>query len=193
MTAATAPPQPNVQRVGWQRRARRLRVPLGFAVAALYMWLARPTWKAIAIGALIAALGLAIRAAAAGHVRKDAELTTTGPYSYTRNPLYLGSAILALGFVIAGRSWWMLLVLAIFFVAIYWPVIRSEEAFLRSRFPEFDAYARAVPRLLPRLRGESGAFSRELYRRHREYRALLGALALFAILIAKMQWQGAAR
>jgi protein-S-isoprenylcysteine O-methyltransferase Ste14 len=191
--ASTPAAAPAGARSGWQRRARRLRVPLGFLVAALYFWLAQPSWASLAIGAAIAACGIAIRAAAAGHVRKDAELTTTGPYSYTRNPLYLGSAVLALGFAIAGRNAWMLLVLGVFFIAVYWPVIRSEEEFLRGRFPEFDAYAREVPRFFPRLRGRAGTFSGALYRKHREYRALLGALALLAALVAKMYWAGTAR
>ena len=177
----------------WRRIARRIRVPLGFAFAVLCFWLAQPTWRSIALGGAIAVCGLAVRAAAAGHVRKDAALTTTGPYSYTRNPLYLGSLIMALGFAAAGRSAWMLLAITVFFFAIYWPVIRSEEEYLRAHFPEFADYAQRVPRLLPRFRGERGEFSRDLYLRHREYRALLGVLALVGALIVKMYWQESAR
>src|SRR5437868_3145500 len=133
----------------WGRIARRIRVPLGFAFAALYLWLARPTLLSIFIGALFALPGLLLRALASGHVRKNEELTTTGPYSYTRNPLYLGSIIIGIGFALAARSLWIWILLAMMFTAIYVPVIRSEEAFLRSKFPAFELYAQRVPRLLP--------------------------------------------
>src|SRR5258708_1669041 len=136
----------------WSRIARRIRVPLGFAFAAIYIWLAQPTWTSIAIGCLIAAPGLWLRAVAAGHVRKNAELTTTGPYAYTRNPLYLGSIIIALGFGVASRSLWVAVAIIVLFLAIYLPVIKSEEVFLRDAFGDFDEYSRNVPRLFPRLR-----------------------------------------
>lgn len=136
----------------WSRLARRIRVPLGFAFAVVYLWLARPSWGAIAMGGALAALGLFVRGLASGHVKKDAELTVSGPYAYTRNPLYLGSMIIAAGFALAARSWWIVAGMATIFVAIYIPVILHEEAYLRSQFPEFDDYARRVPRLVPRLR-----------------------------------------
>src|SRR5260221_8431553 len=91
----------------WSRIARRIRVPLGFVFAAAYLWLAHPTWLSLANGAAIVTLGVGIRAAASGHVRKNAEITTTGPYAYTRNPLYLGSLIFAIGFGIASRNIWV--------------------------------------------------------------------------------------
>jgi protein-S-isoprenylcysteine O-methyltransferase Ste14 len=163
---------------------------LGFVFAIVYFWLAKPTWTFIAIGAGIAAIGIAIRAAAAGHVKKNRELTTTGPYAYTRNPLYLGSMIIALGFGIASRNWWVAVAIVVLFLAIYLPVIRSEEAFLRSEFPGFDEYCAKVPRLIPRMRTSSvtakGAFSRDLYLRHREYNAIIGALAMIAALAVKL-------
>lgn len=169
--------------------ARRIRVPLGFVSAAVFLWLARPTWTSIAIGTLIALPGLWLRALAAGHVRKNADLTTSGPYAYTRNPLYLGSIIIALGFAAATWNAWIGLVLLVLFLAIYLPVIRSEEAYLRGAFPGFDDYARNVPRLVPRLtpaRREPGSFSRELYAKHREYNALIGAACLMTALVLKL-------
>lgn len=184
----------------YSRIARRIRVPLGFALAILFFWLARPTWLSIAIGAVISLIGVAIRAAASGHITKNAALTTTGPYAYTRNPLYLGSIVIAAGFAVASRSWWVVLAMAVLFIAIYIPVIRSEEEFLRAKFPEFDEYARRVPRLIPRLRKTSdlrpttcdlpneGTFSRERYLRHREYNALVGTLLMIAALVAKLVW-----
>ncbi len=177
--------------MSWSRIARRIRVPLGFGFAALYLWLAQPNWLSILAGGFIALAGVLLRAVASGHISKNSELTTSGPYAYTRNPLYLGSLLLAAGFAVAARSWWVVLAIAILFAAVYLPVIRSEEAFLRTRFPEFEAYARRVPRLLPRLRKAEtapGSFSRERYLRHREYNALLGTAAMIAALAAKLWW-----
>ena len=175
---------------GWKRIARRIRVPLGFVFAVLYFWLAKPTWLFVGIGATIAAAGVAIRAAAAGHVKKNRELTTTGPYAYTRNPLYLGSLIIAIGFGIASRNWWVAVVIVVLFLSIYLPVIRSEEEFLRSEFSGFDEYCAKVPRLIPRVSASDvtakGTFSKELYLRHREYNAIIGAVLMLAALAAKL-------
>ncbi len=174
----------------WSRVARRIRVPLGFAFAVLYFWLARPTWRSLAFGAILIVPGLLIRALASGHVRKNEALATSGPYAYTRNPLYLGSLLIGIGFAVASRSWWVGAVLVVMFFAIYIPVIGGEEKFLREKFPEFDEYAQCVPRMLPRVTpasgGQSGEFSLTLYLKHREWNALLGAVAAIAGLIIKI-------
>lgn len=173
----------------WQKIARRIRVPLGFAFAAAYLWLAHPAAWSLAAGGCVAAVGLVIRALASGHVRKNEQLTITGPYAYTRNPLYFGSLIIALGFVIASRSWIVTAIAITLFLAIYVPVIRGEEEFLRSRFPEFAEYAQHVPLLIPRLTayGNSrGSFDQHLYRKHREYNAAIGAVCMMAALIVKI-------
>jgi protein-S-isoprenylcysteine O-methyltransferase Ste14 len=178
----------------WSRIARRIRVPMGFAFAVLYFWLARPNWRSLALGAVLIILGLVIRALASGHVRKNEALAMSGPYAYTRNPLYLGSLLIGIGFALAARSWWVGVVLLAMFFAIYVPVIRSEEAFLRERFLEFEAYAKAVPRMIPRItpafrdQEATGGFSMNLYLKHREYNALLGAVAMTAGLIVKMNF-----
>ncbi len=175
----------------WQQTARRIRVPLSFVFAAAYLWLAKPAWMFLAAGSLLALPGLWLRAVASGHVHKDTELATTGPYAYVRNPLYAGSLILAGGFAVAARSPWVVVLMLLMFVGVYMPVIRSEEDYLRRAFPEFEEYARRVPRLLPRLRAEKdaeGNFSWELYRRHREYNALLGAAGMMAALAVKIIW-----
>jgi protein-S-isoprenylcysteine O-methyltransferase Ste14 len=175
----------------WSRVARRIRVPLGFAFAVLYFWLARPSWRSLGIGTVLILPGLVIRALASGHVRKNEALATSGPYAFTRNPLYLGSLLIGIGFALAARNWWIGVVLVAMFFAIYLPVIRSEEAFLRERFPEFEEYAKQVPRMLPRLRPASsevgGGFSMELYLKHREWNALLGSAAIVVALIIKMK------
>ena len=177
--------------VTWAKIARRIRVPLSFSFAAVYFWLAAPTVVSMAIGCALIIPGLAIRALASGHVQKNEQLTTTGPYAYTRNPLYLGSLILAVGFALSARNWWIGIGLILIFLVIYLPVIRGEEAFLGEHFPEFAEYATQVPRLLPRLSAYSNScatFSWDLYIKHREYNATLGTMAMIAALTAKMLW-----
>jgi protein-S-isoprenylcysteine O-methyltransferase Ste14 len=176
----------------WSKIARRIRVPLGFLFAVFYFWLARPTWLSIVLGLIVVVPGLLVRALASGHVRKNEVLATSGPYAYTRNPLYLGSLLIGVGFVVAARSWWVGAALVLMFFAIYLPVIRDEEAFLRQKFPEFEEYARQVPKMFPRFTrapsasGEDvAAFSLDLYLKHREYNALLGALGMMAVLAVK--------
>ena len=187
----------------WQRVARRIRVPLGFLAAALYLfdlWRRAPRPAAVALSLLLVIPGLGLRAWAAGTVKKDRELARTGPYAHTRNPLYLGSMLIAAGFALALMSWLLAVVLVVGFAVIYIPVIASEERFLRSAFPEFDSYCRSVPRLFPRFTAapapESGSsgrpgdqgqrFSFALYRRHREYNSALGAaLLLLSLLILR--------
>ena len=175
----------------WSRIARRIRVPLGFAFAVLYLWLAQPTWRFLALGSVLIVPGLVIRGLASGHVRKNETLATSGPYAYTRNPLYLGSLLIGIGFAVASRSWWVGAGLIVMFLAIYVPVIRSEEGFLGARFPEFEEYARHVPRIVPRFTPAppaepAGGFSMELYLKHREWNALLGSVLLGMALILKM-------
>jgi protein-S-isoprenylcysteine O-methyltransferase Ste14 len=164
-------------------------VPLGFLFAAFYIWRARPTWLSIFIGVAVACFGLIIRALASGQVKKDRELTTAGPYAYVRNPLYLGSILLGIGFAVAARDVWIFVFLVVYFALIYVPVIQGEQNYLRSQFPAYGDYTRQVPSLLPRtlwFKGVTHGFSRELYFRHREYNSLLGAAAIVAVLIAKI-------
>jgi protein-S-isoprenylcysteine O-methyltransferase Ste14 len=177
--------------VAWNQIARRIRVPLGFAFAAFYLWRARPTYMSLLIGALIALPGIFIRAMASGHVEKNRVLTVTGPYAFVRNPLYLGSIVIGIGFGVAARDIWVFLAIILLFFAIYRPVIRSEEEFLRSRFREYDDYARCVPSLLPHtllFRQITNGFSCELYCKHREYNSLLGAGGMLAALVVKILW-----
>jgi protein-S-isoprenylcysteine O-methyltransferase Ste14 len=173
----------------WSAIARRARVPLGFVFAIFYFWLAKPTVQSILIGAALVIPGVVIRALASGQLQKNEQLATGGLYAHTRNPLYLGSLILAIGFALASRSWWIVAGIVLLFLAIYLPVIRAEEIYLREKFPQFEDYARQVPRLLPRVRSSnenSGAFSWELYWKHREFNAALGAAAMLGGLVAKM-------
>ncbi len=179
----------------WSRVATRSRVPLGFIFAAAYFWFARPTWTSLCTGFAVATVGVLVRALASGHIRKNAELATTGPYAYTRNPLYLGSIIIAVGFIIAARNLWVGVGALAMFAFIYLPVITAEEKYLRSAFPGYDRYAHEVPRFLPRLSpylagaevdDGSAHFSSALYLRHREYNAALGAVLMLGALVLKM-------
>jgi protein-S-isoprenylcysteine O-methyltransferase Ste14 len=178
----------------WQRIARRIRVPLGFVVGALYifeLFRRAPQPTAVVWSLALVLPGLWLRGYAAGYVKKNRELTVTGPYAHTRNPLYLGSILIAAGFALALLSWPVALVLAVGFAVIYVPVIASEERFLRATFAGFDDYCQSVPRLIPRLtpapalgrKTVSGAFSFSLYLQHREYNAGVGAALLYLSLL----------
>ena len=181
-------------RTGWQKIARRVRVPLGFVVAGIFMVFARPSWHTMAWSLLLVLPGLWLRGYAAGYVKKNAELTRTGPYAYTRNPLYLGSMGIAFGFAVAAGKIWLGVLLVVLFLAIYVPTILSEETFLRGAFPDFEEYAKRVPRLLPRLTPAHftdadvrvGRFSRGRYLHHHEYNSLMGAAAIYAALVLRM-------
>jgi len=209
-----APPHPADWITRWQRIARRTRVPLGFATAALYLIESgrrAPVPGAVAWSLVLVLPGLWMRAYASGYVKKNQELTTTGPYAYVRNPLYLGSILIAGGFAVALMSWPVALALTLLFLSIYVPVIASEERFLRATFPEFPEYCRRVPRFIPRLTpapspprppvpglgrrddsgsgnpgnhpGPRGRFLLSLYLKHREYNALLGVTLLYFSLV----------
>jgi protein-S-isoprenylcysteine O-methyltransferase Ste14 len=168
---------------------QRWRVPLGFACAALFFIFARPSATTLIVGAILALPGLALRAWATGHLRKNSALASTGPYAYTRNPLYLGSFLMGVGFTIASGRWFLGFVFAALFLGIYVPVMRVESATLAELFGEsYQKYAQAVPLFLPRLRGYEQAgkftsFDPALYRRYREHRAAIG-LVLAWILLA---------
>ena len=182
----------------WQKIARRIRVPLGFVTAVLYLyelWRLTPSPAAVAWSVLLVIPGVALRAYASGYVQKNRELTQTGPYAHTRNPLYLGSMLIAAGFVVALGSWPFAIVVTAGFAIIYIPVIASEERYLRGAFADFDEYCRRVPRLIPRLtpakthsnggvtEETSGSFSMARYLRHREYNAAVGAAVLYLSLL----------
>ncbi len=190
--------EPSAQWQTWKNVARRIRVPLGFVTAALYVFevAQHPARLAAIVWSLALVVpGLALRAAASGTVKKNRELTVNGPYAFTRNPLYLGSALIAAGFALALQSWLLALVLVAGFAVIYIPVIAGEEQFLRSTFPGFDDYCRQVPRFLPRLTpakagsgnsagsGMRRGFSFALYLKHREYNAALGAALIYLSLL----------
>jgi len=171
---------------------QRWRVPLGFLCAALFFLFSRPGPLALAIGGVIALPGLFLRAWATGHLRKNDALATTGPYAYTRNPLYLGSFFLGAGFSVASGRWFLGIIFAALFLGIYVPVMRVESATLAKLFGEsYQGYVKAVPLFLPRLSPyrngarETIRFDPGLYKRYREYRAAIGLIIAWALLALK--------
>ncbi|MGH9740281.1 MAG: methyltransferase family protein [Candidatus Acidiferrales bacterium] len=174
----------------------RWRVRAGYPVAVLFWIFAQPSYASIELGGIIAAFGLLIRGWAAGHLQKDRELAISGPYAVTRNPLYLGSALLAAGFAIAGGSWADGALVIAYFAVFYYAVMRNEESDLRQRFgTAFEDYAVRVPLFFPRHSSRSGAsqtsiaantFSWALYQRNREYNALIGTLVGIGLLWVRM-------
>ncbi|MGH9801320.1 MAG: methyltransferase family protein [Blastocatellia bacterium] len=174
----------------WRAKLQRLRVPIGFVTAILFVAFSRPGWSSLAAGVPLALLGALIRAWASGHLRKNAELATCGPYAHTRNPLYFGSFVMAVGCAIAGGSWLIGAWLIAFFLTIYWPVMQAESVHMQTLFGE--AYARwsaAVPLFIPRLTpyrsGQTRSFSFGQYSHHREWRGLIGLSIVIAVLILK--------
>ena len=171
---------------------QRWRVPLGFLCGAAFIFFAHPTPRALLIGACVSLLGLALRAWAAGHIRKNAQLATSGPYAFTRNPLYLGSFLLGLGFTIASGRLVLGLLFAALFLGIYLPVMRVEASTMAELFGgEYETYRRAVPLFFPRLtrfrqdEAMTMRFDGALYLRYREYRAALGLVIAWGILLIK--------
>jgi protein-S-isoprenylcysteine O-methyltransferase Ste14 len=166
----------------------RTRVLTGFIVLGLFLWLSTPTPKSVALGGVVGLIGVLIRAWAAGHLAKNQQLATSGPYAYVRNPLYVGTLIAGVGFGIAGAHWAIAALLAAFFVLYYLPVVEEEERHLAKILPGYDQYRSRTPKLLPRLSpahaGGSG-FRRDLYFRNQEYQALVGYLLVLALLAAK--------
>lgn len=166
---------------------QRLRVACGFLLLIAFALLSRPSARSMLIGIPISLIGLLLRAWAAGHLAKDQQLATTGPYAYIRNPLYAGTLIVAAGTVIASRSLSLAIIFIGAFLVIYLPAIELEEQHLLEIFPAYAAYAACVHRFLPMAawQGREARFSRALYFKNEEYKAALGFLLAVAWLISK--------
>jgi protein-S-isoprenylcysteine O-methyltransferase Ste14 len=167
--------------------AQKLRVPLGFLIAAAVLYFAEPTRLSIFVGFPMAALGAIFRALAAGVIKKDSSLATSGVYALTRNPLYFGSSLLATGFAIMSANEVAAALLIVPFGVIYPAVMLREEAHLASLFPEeFRSYKSKVPRFFPRLTFHfPRSFSFDQYLSNREYNTALGLAAAVAIFVLK--------
>jgi protein-S-isoprenylcysteine O-methyltransferase Ste14 len=165
----------------------RLRVPSGFLLVAGFAWWAHPSLQSLAYGIPVSIAGLALRGWAAGHLAKNKALATSGPYAYVRNPLYLGTLLVAAGLAIAGRSLGLALLFGAVFLLIYLPVIMLEEQYLRKLFPEYEVYAANVPSLVPARKPIelANGFRWELYLKNQEYQASLG----FTVGLAWLLWR----
>lgn len=182
------------------RWAARLRVPLHFLLAALVLLFARPVPELLGAGAILVAAGVAVRAWAAGHLRREGAVTVTGPYAHLRHPLYLGTAFILAGFAVAAGRAGLAALVGFYFVALFVPVMRREERERRAAASElYSAYASRVPAFLPRLRPAifneqkemaHARFDARLYLHNREWRSVLGCAALLAVLYGKMIWAG---
>jgi protein-S-isoprenylcysteine O-methyltransferase Ste14 len=170
----------------WIRWRVRVGYPVGFAA----FWFARPQPKWLFAGVAIAAIGLLLRGYAAGHLRKHKQLATSGPYAYTRNPLYLGSVLLAAGFCVASHSVISAVLLAVYLIVFYPMVIRREQTELRTLYGNaFDEYSARVPAFWPRMSPANSSnehFSWTQYRQNREYEAAIGLGVAMAILLFLM-------
>ena len=180
-----------------KRTFQRIRVPLGFIFAVVFVVFSRPTPLMLLVGGTVAVIGLAIRAWASGHIQKAKVLATSGPYGYTRNPLYLGSFVLGVGFTIAAGVWWLALIFVALYLGIYLPVMRVESGTMAQLFgDDFRAYANAVPLFFPRLTPfrsgseESAGFDSSLYLRYREYQAAIGLVVAWTVLALKALYLG---
>jgi protein-S-isoprenylcysteine O-methyltransferase Ste14 len=167
--------------------AQRLRVPAGFALLVTFAWISRPSVFSMEVGVPVSIAGLLLRGWAAGHLAKNQELATSGPFAYVRNPLYLGTLITAAGLVVAARKVWLVLLFAAVFALVYLPAIELEEQHLRAIFPGYADYAAQIRRFLPLAKwaGTKSGFSWPLYRRNEEYKALGG----FLIAVGWLTWK----
>jgi protein-S-isoprenylcysteine O-methyltransferase Ste14 len=164
------------------QRIARWRVPLGFVLGAVVLWLAVPTWTSLLFGARVAAVGESIRIWAAGHLEKSREVTRSGPYRFLRHPLYLGTSLMALGVSIAGGSLLVALIVLVYIGTTIPAAIRAEEAHLRAKFGgEYDSY----------LQRESTPMTRRFSLRraldNREHQSVAGLVAALALLALKVQ------
>ena len=171
-------------------RVARLRVPSGFLIVAAFAWFSHPSARSLAVGLPVSAVGIAIRAWAAGCLAKNQQLATGGPYAYTRNPLYLGTLMVAAGLAIAARSPGLAILFALVFLLVYLPVIQLEEQHLRRLFPDYDGYAAEVPALWPRLTPfppkNPNPFRLSLYLNNQEFQAGVGFAAGSLFLLWKL-------
>lgn len=172
-----------------KRILQRIRVPLGFLFAVVFLVFANPQPTVLVIGGIVAAIGVLIRAWASGHIRKNQNLAISGPYAFTRNPLYLGSFFLGVGFTVAAGVWWLGIIFIALFLGVYLPVMRAESAELTKLFgAEYEEYSRRVPLFFPRpttQRTSDTKFDMSLYMRHREYQAALGFVFAWLVLAFK--------
>jgi len=165
----------------WLIQMARVRVTAGFIVAVAAFWFARPSWVSLGAGAVVGLAGEAVRCWASGHLEKGLEVTNSGPYRFSRHPLYVGSSLLGLGFAGASRQP-LVVALVVLYLGVWLSVAaRLEEATLRAKFGDaYDRYAGGVATPTPRR------FSFARARRNGELQAVLGLVAALALLAVKI-------
>jgi len=176
---------------GFAQILTRWRVRAGSLGIILVVLLAKPTMLSLLVGGGVCFLGIGLRTWAAGHLRKEKALAISGPYQYCRNPLYLGNLILGIGATIGASSWWVATIFVAYFSLFYPVIIRREMNRMKELFPDkYEAYKKFVPlfcpRLKPQARSQDAAFSWHIYKKNREYRALIAAIIFWGILLGKM-------
>jgi len=175
---------------GWQEILNRFRVRSGLILAIVVILLARPSWTSILLGVLISFFGLAVRAWASGHLSKEKTLAVSGPYRYSRNPLYFGNFLLGIGIVVGARSWWVLGIFILYYGIFYPLIICRERDRMRALFPlQYEDYKKRVPLFFPSIRRHlpaKGKWRRSLYMQNKEYRALQGTVLIWLVLAAKL-------
>ena len=177
----------------WTRRAQKVRVPAGTVLGIVFLLFMHPSFRSLIIGGFFTLAGALARLWAAGHIEKRVRLARSGPYAYTRNPLYLGSFLMAFGVILAGQGYWLLPFFALFFIGVYFPVMRAEERDLEHAYgTDFLEYALTTPLFFPKkpgrpekleIAGSPVHFSWRRVRKNREHRNLISLLVVEAILI----------
>ena len=168
----------------------RWRVRCGLIAALTALILSRPNFLSASAGFLITLAGMSLRTWACRNLKKEEELTISGPYRYTRNPLYLGNLFIGIGIVAASRSWWVLALFLVYFLLFYPVAINKEKRRMTELFPEsYGAYRQKVPLFFPTLRPKLSSKKTSsgcmLYKKNREYRALIGTAFYWIALLIK--------
>jgi protein-S-isoprenylcysteine O-methyltransferase Ste14 len=173
----------------WNKLAQRTRVPVGTILGIVFLLRMHPSVRSLWVGGVIALAGAFMRIWAAGHIEKGKVLTQGGPYAFTRNPLYFGSFIMALGIIVAGQGYLLLIPFGLFFLGFYFPVMRAEEQELLNGYGDrFTEYTKRVPLFFPRLPKsglDSSTFSWARVLRNREHQTFAGLIVVEAVLILR--------
>jgi protein-S-isoprenylcysteine O-methyltransferase Ste14 len=179
-------PKFNLEKIVYRWRVRA--ASIGLILAIIF---ARPDLTSFLTGLGICFLGLLIRTWSTGHLRKEKKLAISGPYKYTRNPLYLGNFVIGISVAFASRSWWVFAYFAAYFLLFYPLAIKREMKRMKEFFPgEYDEYKRKTPLFFPSWRSFSlsgkNKFSWKLFQKNKEWRAIIGAFLFWVILALKM-------
>jgi protein-S-isoprenylcysteine O-methyltransferase Ste14 len=173
----------------WKQKAQKIRVPAGTALGIVFLVFMHPSLRSLWIGGVISLFGALLRLWAAGHIVKGSVLTRTGPYAFSRNPLYLGSFFMALGIIIGGQGYWLLVLFALFYLVLYIPVMRAEELELLNGYGDaFIEYSKKVPLFFPRFRRAAypvSGFFWSRAARNREHLTAAGLILAEAVLVLK--------